>query len=341
MAASPLIARVRFAAPPPGPAPDDATTLPLPVPGFRRVETGFIELSRDGQTLGAIELARVERRLAGRLLASGVLVGPLPAFETEDPADGYRAVLDALVPTATGPHVASFAVRDETSRNVDCLWRLALALDARCIVSEEAGSIRVDLVFSGRRARLAMALADRPRLSLPWLLRALGAVGMPRDKRLLIFARDVRVNVAEVRPLVDVQFGEATEGEIRSRPRRFGLPLSANPSHPDPSRRFVGRIRDRVVYWMSCAPSAPALSLLPAECGARLVGPLALVTNASTDPQFRGSSIYPAGLQWLAVWAADNGVRTLVLLVRSENVASIRGAIKAGFAQVGEMAQPR
>jgi len=88
--------------------------------------------------------------------------------------------------------------------------------------------------------------------------------------------------------------------------------------------------------------SAPLLDrvVLPSH-GDALAPPVALVSQCATEPSFRGLKIYPAALHWLAAWASERGVRTLVLLIDPANAASLSGAAKAGFARVGEVSTQR
>jgi RimJ/RimL family protein N-acetyltransferase len=221
--------------------------------------------------------------------------------------------------------------------SVDALWRLALAVEAACVIREEDGARQVDLLLEGRRARLALALAQRPwprRSDLAGVFRRL--LRRARDERLLILARDLRDGPPSVKPNVAVEFTEATEAEVRRHPRRFGLRLSATAPRLPGARQFVGRLHGRAVYRMVCTPAPPVLEHLDRAMLDRLAAPRALVSDCYTDPQWRGESIYPAALQWLARWAAERDIRTLVLLVRADNEASIRGAKKAGFELRGE-----
>lgn len=313
--------------------------MPRPFAGFRRYGPRvLLELSRDGESLGEVVLAYAERRVLGRLLARGVLVGALPTGAMCEAEEVYRAVLDAVAFTSPAPQIISLRVVESRAVDVDVLWRLALALEARCVVGEENGTIRVDLLLDGLRTRLAIALPEAPRLGSRDLAGAVKRLARRRRReRLLIFARDVSADRPVARATVAVQFGAASEEEVRRWPRRFGLRLSTSVSAAPTSDCFVGRIEDQVVYRMVCTPSAPALGLLPRDLLDRLAAPVSLVTDCRTEPPFRGLSIYPAALHWLAGWAREEGVGTLVLLVRGDNTASVRGAAKGGFELLGEV----
>lgn len=337
--APPIVARFQPLAPR-----DDERALidaPGPLAGFRVGERLQILLEQDGAPLGAALLARADRPVLGSVLARAALVGPIgvaAAHRLDRVAeDAYRAILDRLTFTPPAPDIVSLRVLEEHTGLVDILWRLGLALDADARVTEERGGLRVDLVRRGARARLAMALAVRPSMALPALARRARRSG--NDHQLLAYALDVQQPIPETPPRVDVKFAPASNEEVRRHPRQFGVGLTTAPD-ADPTRRyFVGTLNERVVYRITCAISAPALErLLSADIRASLPEPVALVSDGSTDPAFRGRGIHPAALRWMASWARENEVRTLVTFIEERNGASRRGAVKAGFVLLGNVA---
>ena len=315
--------------------------MPAPAPGFHEDAGGAaLALSRGGQSLGAVALARAERRLAGRALARAALVGALPHDTTPDVADeAYRAILDRLIFTEPSPEIISFRVSPRRPERADLLWRLALALDARCLIGEEGEDIRVDVLRGGMRARLALTLPVAPLRDLSSWIAAAAAAARPNARApLVVFARDTADDARAIAAAVDARFAVASADEVRRRPRRFGRGLSPPAAGDENTYHFVGDVHGTVVFRTTCTISAPALQLLPPSVLARLSAPVGLITSVETDVSFRGRSIYPAALQWIAGWARGRGIRTLVLFVDRRNVASARGAAKAGFTPMGEIA---
>jgi hypothetical protein len=350
-----LIARIRPLEPWAGERPDEAEhndAPPAPLRGFRlESEASEVVLTDGVATVGTLRLARAERLLAGRRIARAALLGPLVALPNDVLGTGvvdaaYRAVLDRLIFTAPAPDIISLRLLDGQDAHVDVLWRLALELDVEALIGEERDALRIDLIRDGRRARLAAALARWPlRIVDVWRM-TYSLVGRRSvrvaEDELLVLARDLRRGVAEVRSPVPVEFEEARLEEVKHRPRRFGLGLSMQFIDETSRRHFVGRVGNRVVYRMACNISPRILERLVApELLAALSPPFALVSDCRTDSDFRGRAIYPVALQWLSRWAANNGLLTLVLLIRESNQASLRGAAKAGFVRLGPAVSER
>lgn len=322
---------------------------PPPLRGFGPSSEASEVVVVDGAaTLVTLRLARAERSLAGRRIARAALVGPLVSAPNDTLEPGvvdaaYRAVLDRLIFTAPAPDIISFRLLEGQEARVDLLWRLALELDVDALIGEERDALRMDLIRDGRRARLAAALAQWPlvRVDARQMVNSIFRRRSARDRadELLVLARDVRRAVAEAVPAVQVEFEEARPDEVKHRPRRFGLGLSMQFIDEASRRHFVGRVANRVVYRMACNISPRILERLVApELLAAFSPPFALVSDCTTEPEFRGRSIYPAALQWLSQWAASNGLLTLVLLVRASNTSSLQGAAKAGFVRLGTAA---
>lgn len=56
-----------------------------------------------------------------------------------------------------------------------------------------------------------------------------------------------------------------------------------------------------------------------------------LIENAYTFRQYRGKMIYPAVMTQLAAQARDRGFKRMLVYVREDNMASLRGCDRAGF----------
>ena len=329
--------------------------LPDPLAGFRMIGgASALGISRDADSVWLVAFAKTEMRALGRSVASGAMIGPLqrktaPTDRANDSVeDAYRALFDyVLFALPAPPNVISVRVLDGEDDRADVLWRLGLAIDGRAILQRDSRGARVDIFRAGRRAALASALlfgwrgiisgltirslAVRPRLRF-----------LKAHRVLLVLAREVRASVTEIAPSVSVRYDEASEDEVQRHPIRFGLGLYLNRVDPGVRRHFVGRIDGQVAFRMALNFSAAVLDrLVLPSLGDSLASPVALVSQCATESRFRGLSIYPAALQWLAQWAAERGVRTLVLLIEPTNTASLRGAAKAGFKHVGEVATQR
>ena len=339
-----LVARIQslqtLAAGPVTPPVDEVADVLDPPDGFRpAADRWAIVVSRGAEPLGAALLARAERRVLGRALARAALVGPLRAMSghawKSDAEDAYRLILDRLVFATPAPEIIGIRLLEDQTAHVDLLWRLALELDAGTTISAKQSGVRVDIIRPSRRSQLAMALALRPRLAVRDLWRDVRR--RERTSVLLAFARDVHATALEVKPAVDVQFAPASDDELRQHPRRFGIGLATRLREDEMRQYFVGSVDGKVVYRMSCTKGPAALnSLLAAEVLTGVAEPAALVSDCSTVPEFRGRGIYPASLRWLAGWAKERGICTLVTLVAEDNASSLRGVSKAGFVLLGK-----
>jgi hypothetical protein len=329
-----------------------AEDLPSPLQGFQLVGSpSALSAFRGADCVWLAAFAHSEMRALGQSIARGAMIGPLrsPSAPTdrEDSFElAYRAFFDHVMSASPSPNVISVRLGGEEEARTDALWRIALAMDGRVVIRGERGGVRVDIFRTGRRAALALALSSGWRDSAAGLtLRNLARLrGVQRKARqvLLVLARDARDPIARVELRVAVEYDEATDAEVQRHPLRFGLRLNANGADPTVRRHFVGRLNGEVVFRMTLNFSAPLLDrLILPSIGNSHVAPVALVTHCATDPRFRGQSIYSGGLQWLARWSAERGVRTLVLLVEPNNIASLTGAGRAGFKRVGEIATQR
>ena len=332
-----------------------AGDLPAPLAGFRMIGVASaLGMSRGTDSVWLVAFAKTEMRALGRSIASGAMIGPLqrktaPTDLVNDSVeDAYRALFDyVLFALPAPPNVISARVLEGEDDRADVLWRLALAIDGRAVLQRDSRGARVDIFRAGRRAALASALSFGLRGIISGLtIQTLAVRPHLRFSKshhvLLVLAREVRAPVTEIAPGVTVRYDEATEDEVQRHPLRFGLGLYLNRVDPSVRRHFVGRVDGQVGFRMALNFSAPVLDrmVLP-SMGASLASPVALVSQCATEPSFRGLSIYPAALQWLAQWAGERGVRTLVVLIEPTNTASLRGAAKAGFKRVGEVATQR
>ena len=316
---------------------------PSAPPGFvgTRPAAALVVL-RGSEVLWASLVAEAELRAFGRGIARAVLLGPPSVQDTSSIDLCYRAVLDYLFAESAPPHLVVIELHDGQTDHVDHLWRLALALDARLTVREAGSRTRVELFAPGRRGELAELLNARPHALARAMLRDAGAAfadrrGAAAQRPLAVFLREVGAPPPTVVPRVAVRFAEAAPDDVRRRPRRFGLGLVAALGDLEGRHQFIGRVGDRIIFQMVVNRSAPVLQLLQRDIQEQLTAPVALITDARTDPEFRNRSIFTAGLQWVAEWARENGVRTIVALIRTDNAPSLRAAAKAGFRHVGEL----
>ena len=327
--------------------PDD---LPRPLTGFRIVGGPLaLTMSRGDEGAWQAAFARIEMRALGRTIATGAMIGPLRSkratadHDSEPVDDAYRALFDyVLFGLSIPPNVISVRVVAGENDRVDILWRLAAAIDARVTIQRESDDARLDIFRAGRRSAVASALSCGLWGS-PSRLTISGLVLRPRlhgSEVLHVLARDVSAPRASVEPSISsLEYQEATADEVQRHPLRFGLGLYLNDVDPAVRRYFVGRVDGQVAFRMALDFSAPVLErLVGPSLGPSLPPPVALVSQCATEPPFRGRSIYPGALQWVAQWAAERGVRTLVLLIHPSNAASLRGAAKAGFERIGEVA---
>jgi RimJ/RimL family protein N-acetyltransferase len=154
---------------------------------------------------------------------------------------------------------------------------------------------------------------------------------------LAVLAHDVEEPLPPIKLALPVEFSEAPAEEVRRRPRRFGIGLTAAADDLGRRHQFVGRIGGRTVFHLVCHRAAPALDLLSPSLRSQLVDPVALITDARTEPEFRNRSIFAAGMQWTAQWARQQGIRTVATLIQIDNLPSLRAAAKAGFRRLGEV----
>ena len=126
-------------------------------------------------------------------------------------------------------------------------------------------------------------------------------------------------------------FREISREELERDPARFGVTLS-DVRHPVPRRFFAGFLADEVVYRMWVFEAHDHLLGRLPDSVRNAVLPSALAVEGSfTPPALRGRSIRPAALTWLAATARAEGMQQILLETRRTNIASIRGALKAGF----------
>ncbi|HEV8235713.1 MAG TPA: GNAT family N-acetyltransferase [Gemmatimonadaceae bacterium] len=329
--------------------------LPRPLTGFRIVGGPLaLSMSRGDEGVWQAAFARIEMRALGRAIATGAMIGPLRrkrAFadhDNEPVEDAYRAFFDyVLFGLSIAPNVISARVGPGENDRVDILWRLGAAIDARVTIQRESDDARLDIFRAGRRSAIASALSCGLWES-PSRLTISGLVLRPRPhgssgEVLHVLARDVSASPASVEPSISsLEYQEATAEEVQRHPLRFGLGLCHNDVDPALRRHFVGCVDGQVAFRMALDFSAPVIErVVVPSLGPSLPPPVALVSQCATEPRFRGRSIYPAALQWVAQWAGERGVRTLVLLIDPNNAASLRGAAKAGFERIGAVATGR
>lgn len=327
--------------------------LPKPIRGFRVVAGPWVlAVFRGADCAWIAAFAQSELRVFSHDVAHAAMVGPLRPYPSRPDAakaaieEAYRSIVDHVMSTSPSPNVISAAVGGDGVTAIDILQRIALAIDGRATVHRDGPGARVDIFRTGRRAAIASLVSsgwherDR-RQTIRELLRA-SRRRARTEQTLSVLARDVRGAAAKVDVAIAVDFGEATEAEVQSHPLRFGLRLYPGVVDPALGRLFVGRVDGEVAFRMTLHFSAPVLDrLVLPRFASVLAPPVALVSQCATEPRFRGRSIYPAALQWLAGWTREHGVRTLVLLIEQRNVSSLRGAAKAGFQRVGEFATQR
>ena len=327
--------------------PDD---LPAPITGFRLVAGPWVLAAFRGVDCVCVApFAQSELRMLGHDVAHGAMIGPVRrTHRIDEPTidEAYRAFVDYIVSTSAPPSVISVGLRAGEESAVEVLQHIAAAIEGRAVVHRGTAGTRVDIVRTGGRAAIASLLSagwrvPEARLTIRDLLRAPRRRSQP-DRKLVVLARGVREPAARVDVSVPVSFAEATATEILSHPLRFGLRLYTNGVDPAIARLFVGRVDGVVVFRMAFNFSAPVLDrlVLPAF-GDSLAAPVALVSQCATEPGFRGRSIYPAALRWVAEWGGAHGVRSVVLLVERGNTASLKGAAKAGFRRLGVIATQR
>lgn len=334
------------------PPTDDRSLVSPPAPpaGFARGEVSAIGVFRGDEAVWTATFCRAELRTLGRTVARAAVLGTPAILDPRTEGDNgllercYRTVLDFALTGSGAAHVMVVELGDTQLDHVDILWRLALAMDGRLTIRECEDRVRVELYPPGRGGDLALLVAARPHAVIRAVAGRAAAVfgGRAIDKPgtpLAILTRDLTASATPVVPRVAVQFSELPEEEVRRRPRRFGMAL-ASVDAPGHRRQFVGRADGQIVFRLALHASPPVLGLMRPALRSTLPQPVALLTEAYTEPQFRNRSIFAAGLHWCAGWARQQGIRTLMMLIRIDNKPSLRAATKGGFQRVGELTLP-
>ena len=320
-----LVASIRSAAGAPDSGAGDALVIVASVDGVPRWRASF---ARRRQPL-----------LPGRPLRIAALGAPVAAdraSEGDSREAAYRAILDRVVADDPRPDRIHITLDHAHAADADILWRLAIALDARCTVASEHRVLVVDIALQGIVASLAGTRSRLPWGELAAAFRArLAFADRPAAGELLYLARSTEAHRAAARPPHDVRFEFVDRAEAEERPGRFGWPLAV-PIPPDEEQRcFAGFAGDELVFRMWVAFGERAVHGRPREAIAPGAAALtAYASHAWTAPRHRGRGIYPSALHWLAAQCRARGIEHLLISVRADNAPSLAGVRKAGFTVV-------
>ncbi|HKO15985.1 MAG TPA: GNAT family N-acetyltransferase [Gemmatimonadaceae bacterium] len=305
-----------------------------------------VAVVRDGADIFGVALLRwyrlwlAPRRYCRLALVPCVVI--MPEGAAPDRLDlTLRVLLDALTRTDQPAHVISIWVSALAEERVDRLWRLALALNARCVVRDRGSELSVDLVLPGVRGELGASLAavlERRILSRTWA-RIRSRRGRrsipPRSEAQAFFVRDLDAPVVEVISDSDAHISEISAADLARRPARYGYALLAAATSAGNARCFAATVGNEVVFRMWTVDVHDSLVMSAHQSVLSHVDrPAALIFSAFTAPEHRGRSIYPAALSWLARRYQDAGYRNLCLFARLDNPPALRAAEKAGFRRV-------
>lgn len=321
---------------------------PFPSPWRQRQSPSALSL-HDGAVvdLTPVAAARVDWYSMGflpKLTVHAASIGPVRISESTDavapdPRAVYKAALDSLLKATPRPLLIRFSFADAADSEIDALWRLALALDASCLIADEHSRTVVQLQFPGVKAALATFLGTFPRKALAGRLRTLlprarVSRSGERDRHFTVLGFDTSRLSPSVRAPSGLRFAEVSREEVERRPARYGVTPYGGVV-PKGGLCVAGFLDGEMVYrmWLRFDDQT-VQDALPAEVRNAVLRPTVLISGCYTAVAHRGKSIYPAALNWVAERARAQGARQLLLFVNVENTASLRAVAKAGFTKV-------
>jgi hypothetical protein len=291
----------------------------------------------DWYTMGFLRKLTVHAASVGPLLASGA-AGKV----THDPGAVYQAALDSLLRQAPRPLLIRFSFAEAADVDIDVLWRLAVRLDASCLIGDENSRTVVQLQFPGAKAALATFLGTFPRKALLGYLRTV--LQRPRggrvsrsgdgDRHFTVLGFDTTLPSPSVSAPAGLRFAEVPREDVERRPARYGVTPYSGVA-PRGGACVAGFLDGEMVYrmWLRFDDDT-VQDALPADVRNAVLRPAVLISGCHTSVAHRGRNIYPAALNWVADRAREKGARQLLMFVNVENTPSLRAAAKAGFTKV-------
>jgi hypothetical protein len=319
---------------------------PFPAP-WRRLPLASVLSVRDGDLV--IASARIDWYSMGflrKLKVYGASVGPAGRARSAPGVDQvhgiYKAALDALLRHHPRPLVLRFAIGDDADADIDALWRLAVSLDASCLIGDEDAKSVVQLQFPGAKAALATFFGAFPGKAIAGSAGSVmqmirGRRKSPREdhaRRFTVLGFDTSKPSPPVSAPATLRFAEVSREEVERRPARYGVTPHGGVA-PKGGQCFAGYLDLELVYRMWLRFDDETVhSALPAAVRNAVQRPAVLISGCHTAVAHRGKNIYPAALNWVADRAREKGARQLLLFVNVENTPSLRAASKAGFTKV-------
>jgi GNAT superfamily N-acetyltransferase len=286
-------------------------------------DAGEIRVCHDGVLIASCALERQTEGVS-RITTHTAVLGPWHILASAaDIQTIVRATIRTVVSGDTPWHQVVVWDTGIGAPAIDAAWRYATDLGLACDIAASERDRTATIWSTGAKAAIRRLSRGVGRLRYKGEFRKSEFSSSPPR----YFVLDLAQPLSAYPPVALVEVDEA---ELYARRQEYGVQaelIETALHHGD--RCFAVLREDRVLFRMWTSVHRQWISsLIPEQL---LQEPTAYVYDCHTAPEARGQGLYTRAL--LTYAAECQALRQIVLRIHTDNIASIRGALKAGFVE--------
>ncbi|MDD5565360.1 MAG: GNAT family N-acetyltransferase [Candidatus Omnitrophica bacterium] len=145
----------------------------------------------------------------------------------------------------------------------------------------------------------------------------------------ITFSRELSLTQKEITPKIKVDIGTLLPQDLKSLKKMTKKQDSVNTKLQSGEICFVAKHNEKIIGYMWAALGPQIVNYVPERV--YLAKSEAYIHAAKVAPDYRGKGIFPAILNYICSSLKEKGYHKIIAKVYSDNAASIKSFLKAGF----------